>query len=68
MKASEVHKLSSQELQSELKKLRKKQFDLRTQAVTEKVENPRQIQEVRRDVARILTEQTARQRKEIASA
>lgn len=68
MNASEVHKMTSQELTSELKKLRKQQFDLRTSAVTEKVENPQLIKQVRRDVARILTEQSARQRKEIVSA
>jgi large subunit ribosomal protein L29 len=68
MNASEVHKMTSQELTSELKKLRKQQFDLRTSAVTEKVENPQLIKQVRRDVARILTEQSARQRKETVSA
>jgi len=39
----------------ELKGLRRKLFELRTQAVTEKVEDTTQFRKNRRDVARILT-------------
>lgn len=61
MKAKEVHKLSSEELVVEVKRLRRWMFDLRTQAVTEKIEDTSQFKKTRRDIARLLTEQHARQ-------
>ena len=61
MKAKEVHKLSSEELTVEVKRLRRWMFDLRTQAVTEKIEDTSQFKKTRRDIARLLTEQKARQ-------
>ncbi len=60
MKAAEVHKMKTEELAIELKNLRAKLFELRTQAVTEKLENPRQLGNLRRDIARVLTEMRAR--------
>jgi large subunit ribosomal protein L29 len=66
MKSNEVHKLSVEELRHEAKNLRKQLFDLRTQAVTEKLENPRQLRNLRRDIARVLTEQKLRSAKESA--
>ena len=66
MKAAEVHKLSAEELSSEETRIRKEIFDLRTQAVTEKLENPRQLRNLRRDIARILTERNRRQTQEKA--
>ena len=62
MKAKEVHKLSDEEIVVEVGRLRYKRFELRTQAVTEKIEDTSQFAEVRRDVARLLTEQNARAR------
>ena len=38
MKAKEVHKLNDEELQVEVERLRRRLFDLRCQAVTEKIE------------------------------
>ncbi len=61
MKASEVHKMSVQELKLEEEQLRKKLFDLKTQMVTQKLEKPHLITQMRRDIARILTEQKLRQ-------
>lgn len=61
MKAKEVHKLSSEELTVEVKRLRKRMFELRTQAVTEKIEDTSQFKNTRKDIARLLTEQTVRQ-------
>jgi large subunit ribosomal protein L29 len=61
MKADEVHKMSEQELAEESDRLRKRLYELRCQAVTEKLENPRQMTNLRRDVARLLTEQQQRQ-------
>ncbi len=61
MKASETHKLSDDQIQAEVKTLRRQLFDLRCQAVTEKLENPRQKSVIRRDIARILTEKRRRE-------
>ncbi len=61
MKAKEVHKLSSEELTVEVKRLRRRMFELRTQAVTEKIEDTSQFKNTRKDIARLLTEQTVRQ-------
>lgn len=61
MKASEVHKLSLDEIKVEEARLRRSLYDLRCQAVTEKLENPRQLRNLRRDIARLLTEKKARQ-------
>ncbi len=60
MKAKEVHKLSDEEIEVEVVRLRQKGFELRTQAVTEKIEDTSQFAKVRGDVARLLTEQHAR--------
>ena len=62
MKAKEVHKLSDEEIEVEVKRLRARSFELRTQAVTEKIEDTSQFGKVRRDIARLLTEQSARRR------
>ncbi len=64
MKSSETHKMGEAELTEELDRLRKRLFELRSQAVTEKLENPRQLRHLRRDIARIKTEQRQRQLKE----
>ena len=63
MKAKEVHTLSDEEINVELVRLRKRSFELRTQAVTEKIEDTTQFGSTRRDVARLLTEQNGRRRK-----
>ena len=64
MKASEVHKMSDAEIVEELGRLRSQLYELRSAAVTEKLENPRQFQQLRRDIARLLTVQRARQLQE----
>lgn len=61
MKAKEVHKLNDEEILVELDRLSKKVFDLRCQVVTDKIEDPSQFKKIRRDIARLKTEQTARQ-------
>jgi len=60
MKASEVHKMKDAEIVEEQQRLRKRLFELRSQAVTEKLENPRQLKNLRRDIARLKTEQRQR--------
>ncbi len=60
MKAKEVHKLSSEELIVEVDRLRKRLFELRTQAVTEKIEDTSQFRKTRGDIARLMTERSTR--------
>ena len=60
MKAKAVHKLSEEELGIEVDNLRKKLFELKTQSVTEKIQDTSQYGKIRKDIARILTEQTMR--------
>ncbi len=60
MKIKEIRELSDEELRSELERLRRHMFDLRSQAVTEKLEDPSMLMKTRRDIARILTETKSR--------
>lgn len=60
MKAKEVHKLSDEEVDVEVSRIRRHLFDLRTQAVTEKIEDSSQFGKSRRDVARLMTERQRR--------
>lgn len=55
MKAKQLREMSQDELGSTLEELEKRLFDLRSQAVTQKLENSKAIINVRRDVARIKT-------------
>ena len=64
MKIKDIRNLSDDELQIELDRLHRHLFDLRSQSVTEKLEDPTQISKARRDVARILT---VRRQRELAS-
>jgi large subunit ribosomal protein L29 len=55
MKIKEIREKETQAIQAELKDLQKHLFDLRTQAVTEKLENPSLLRKTRRDIARMKT-------------
>ncbi len=55
MKISEIREMKTAELHNELDRLRRHRFELASQAVTEKLANPNQITETRRDIARIFT-------------
>lgn len=61
MKAKEVHKLSDEEVDLEVARVRRHLFDLRTQAVTEKIEDSSQFGKSRRDIARLMTERKRRE-------
>jgi large subunit ribosomal protein L29 len=61
MKIDEIRNLSDEELQTELDRIQRHLFDLRSQAVTEKLENPSRLTRTRRDIARIKTVMRARQ-------
>ncbi len=60
MKIDEVRQFSDEEIQIELERQHRRLFDLRSQAVTEKLEDPTLIAKARRDIARMLTEIRAR--------
>ena len=55
MKANEVRKLSSADLEKKLTELKKDLFQLRLQHATKQLENPVRISEVTRDIARVKT-------------
>ena len=55
MKAQHYREMNPDELESKLEELQRHLFDLRSQAVTEKLENSKAIINVRRDIARIKT-------------
>jgi len=55
MKASEIRELRDQELTDKLDEMQKQLFGLRSQAVTEKLENTKAIQNVKRNIARVKT-------------
>jgi len=55
MKAQQYREMSPDELKEKLEELERHLFDLRTQAVTEKLENPKSVTNVKRDIARIKT-------------
>ena len=54
-KLKEVREKASEQLGHELQEKQKHLFDLRTQAVTEKLENPSQLRKTRKEIARIKT-------------
>lgn len=62
MTGDQVRELDNREIQAELLRLRNRLFQLRVQAATEKVEDNSEFGKVRKDIARLLTERTARQR------
>ncbi len=60
MKTEQIHAMKMDELHHELERLRRHLFDLRAQAVTEKLEDPTQLLKTRKDIARMLTEMRRR--------
>lgn len=55
MKAQHYREMSPDELLSKLEELQRHLFDLRSQAVTEKLQDSKAVINVRRDIARIKT-------------
>ncbi len=55
MKATEIRKMSAEELTSKLGDLKKDLFQLRLQHATNQLDNPVKIAEVKRDIARVKT-------------
>ncbi len=65
MKAHDVRAMTPDQLDEQIAKLKKEQFNLRFQRATGQLENTSRVREVRRDVARIKTVQGQRRRGEI---
>ena len=55
MKANEVRKLSSADLEKKLTELKKDLFQLRLQHATNQLDNPMQIAATKKDIARVKT-------------
>jgi len=54
-RVSDLNAMSADQLQYELLKLKKEQFNLRFQRATGQLENTSRVREVRRDIARVKT-------------
>ena len=67
-KATDLRTKSDDQLVDELGNLKREAFNLRFQAATNQIERPARIKEVRRDIARIKTLQTERNRSAEAQA
>ena len=55
MKASEIREMSEVELQKELDGLKSELFKLRFQLVTNQLDNPMKLKDVRKSIARVKT-------------
>lgn len=60
MKAAEIRELTAEELALRAEGCRRETLNLRLQAQTGQLENTARIRDVRRDLARLETERTAR--------
>ena len=55
MKAAELKKMTTEELEAKLTELKRELFNLRFQHAINQLENPHQIAEVKHDIARVMT-------------
>jgi large subunit ribosomal protein L29 len=55
VKASKIREMRSDEWAGELASLEKQLFDMRTRAVTEKLENSHLLKNLKKDIARVKT-------------
>lgn len=61
MKYTEIKALSDEELAKKLEETRAELFNLRFQMATSQLDNTARVKLVKKDIARVLTEQRARQ-------
>ncbi len=61
MKAAEIHELTAEDLQAQLKEARAELFNLRFQMATSQLENTARLKQVKKDIARLQTEIRARE-------
>ena len=62
MKASDLRSLTNEELEEKMGETRKQLFNLRFQSATGALENSAQLRSAKREIARILTVKTERER------
>jgi large subunit ribosomal protein L29 len=62
MKAQEFRHMTPDQLEDELARLKKEQFNLRFQRASGQLENTSRVREVRRDIARLKTVRTEKHR------
>ncbi len=55
MKATELRALTVEQLNEKLAELKKELFNLRFQHAVNQLENPHKLEEVKRDIARVMT-------------
>ena len=61
MKPAEIRALSDEQLAEKLKECRAELFNLRFQMATSQLDNTARVKTVKKDIARVQTEQRARQ-------
>jgi large subunit ribosomal protein L29 len=62
MQATEIRELNDQELQARIAELREERFRLRLRAATQPLEQPHRLRDLRKDIARMMTVLTERQK------
>ena len=55
MKATDIRKMNAEELTAKLKELKNELFNLRFQHAINQLDNPHKIQDVKHDIARVMT-------------
>ena len=60
MKVKEINEMTMEELDQQLRDIKKEQFNLQLQQVSGQLENPARMKELRRTVARIKTIQNVK--------
>ena len=61
MQAAEIRELSAEDLQVKLKEAKAELFNLRFQMATSQLDNTARVKQVKKDIARIMTEMRARE-------
>ena len=55
MKATELRNMTSEELNGKLRELKEELFNLRFQHAINQLDNPHKIEDVKKDIARVMT-------------
>ena len=55
MKVTDIRNMTAEELNEKLAELKKELFNLRFQHAVNQLENPHKLEEVKRDIARVMT-------------
>jgi len=62
MKANEIRKMNTTDIEKEIKDLKKELFDLRFQAAVGQLENTARLSQIKKDIARMYTIITEREK------